>query len=361
MNKKKSFSKKKALLIALPLVLLAIIIVVAISVNKSNNEKGVFSLIEKRWIEKNKNTSVDVSVLNDIPLFGEDGEGVFFDFLNDFSKETGIKFNMIPYKLGATPSSKYSFEMKSNSNLKNTDLLFYTDDYALVSKDNKRVKRISDLKNVTIGALETDIDSIRSSFEDNDTIIYNSYNNIDAVIQALQANDIVYAVIPKTLYINDIFANNFYIVNNITELNTECVLNISGSDNTLNSIIRKYYTRWSKNELEKSYNKRLLTLYFESKQIDDVTIANFEGKEYTYGYVKNLPYESKINDEFIGYNSEILDGFAKSMNITFKIKEYNSVKDLTTNLNNEKIDVAFNYYDFDDLANNFDETVSPYK
>ena len=51
MNKKKSFSKKKALLIALPLVLLAIIIVVAISVNKSNNEKGVFSLIEKRWID----------------------------------------------------------------------------------------------------------------------------------------------------------------------------------------------------------------------------------------------------------------------------------------------------------------------
>ena len=361
MNKKKSFNKKKALLIALPLVLLAIIIVVAISVNKSNNEKGVFSLIEKRWIEKNKNTSVDVSVLNDIPIFGEDGEGVFFDFLNDFSKETGIKFNMIPYKLGATPSSKYSFEMKSNSNLKDTDLLFYTDDYALVSKDNKRVKRISDLKNVTIGALETDIDSIRSSFEDNDTIIYNSYNNIDAVIQALQANDIVYAVIPKTLYINDIFANNFYIVNNITELNTECVLNISGSDNTLNSIIRKYYTRWSKNELEKSYNKRLLTLYFESKQIDDVTIANFEGKEYTYGYVKNLPYESKINDEFIGYNSEILDGFAKSMNITFKIKEFNSIKDLTNNLNNEKVDVAFNYYNFDDLAGNFDETVSPYK
>ena len=361
MNKKKNVNKKKILLIGLPLVLLAIIVFVAIAVNKSNNEKGVFSLLEKRWIEKNKNISVDVSVLNDIPIFGEEGEGVFFDFLDDFSKETGIKFNMVPYKLGATPTSKYSFEMKSNSNLKDTDLLFYSDEYALVSKDNKRIKRITDLKNVTIGALETDIDSIRSSFEDNDSIIYNSYNNIDAVIDALQANDIVYAVIPKTIYINEIFSNNFYIVHNISELNNECVLNVNGSDNTLNSIFRKYYTRWSKNELEKSYNKRLLTLYFESKEIDDVTIANFEGKEYTYGYVKNLPYESKINDEFIGYNSEILDGFAKSMNITFKIKEYNSTRDLLTNLNNEKIDVAFNYYNFTDLANNFDETVSPYK
>ena len=361
MKKKKNINKKKILLIALPLVILAVITAIALSVNKSNNEKGVFSLLEKRWIEKNKNTSVDVSVLNDIPIFGEEGEGVFFDFLDDFSKETGIKFNMIPYKLGATPDSKYSFEMKSNSNLKSSELLFYSDEYALVSKDNKRVKRISDLKNVTIGALETDIDSIRSSFEDNDSIIYNSYNSVDAIIEALQANDIVYAVIPKTIYINKVFANNFYIVHNIPELNNECILNINGSDSTLNSIFRKYYTRWSKKELEKSYNKRLLTLYFESKEIDDVTIANFEGKEYTYGYVKNLPYESKINDDFIGYNSEILDGFAKSMNITFKIKEYNSVRDLTTNLNNEKIDLAFNYYNFEDLANNFDETVSPYK
>ena len=138
--KKKNINKKKILLIALPLILLAAIIAIAISVNKSNNEKGVFSLLEKRWIEKNKNTTVDVSVLNDIPIFGEDGEGVFFDFLNDFSKETGIKFNMVPYKFGATPESKYSFEMKSNSNLKDSELLFYSDEYALVSKDNKRVK-----------------------------------------------------------------------------------------------------------------------------------------------------------------------------------------------------------------------------
>ena len=140
MKKKKNVSKRKILLITLPLVLLAIIIVIAFSVNKRNNEQGVFSLLEKRWIEKNKNTSVDVSVLNDIPIFGDEGEGVFFDFLDDFTKETGIKFNKIPYKLGDTPSSKYYFEMKSNSKLKSTDLLFYSDEYALVSKDNKRFK-----------------------------------------------------------------------------------------------------------------------------------------------------------------------------------------------------------------------------
>ena len=358
--KKKSINKKRLLYILVPIIVLAIIIFVAVNVSKKKTENGEFSLLEKRWIEKNKNTVVDVSVVNDVPIFGEEGEGVFFDFLNDFTKEVGIKFNMIPYKTGESTKTGYVFEMKNNAILNDNDLLFYTDEYALISKNKSKVKSIKNLKSVSIGALETDIDRIKDSFEENDSIIYNSYNNIESIIEALNSNDIVYAIVPKTLYINDIFSNNFYIVHNVSELTNDCIFNVNGNDNTLNSILKKYYTRWSKDSLEKAYNSRLLGLYFDSKEEDDVTIANFSGQEYTYGYVKNLPYESKINDEFIGYNSEILDGFAKSMNITFKIKEFNSVEDLTKNLNSEKVDLAFNYYNFEGLSNNFDTTVSPY-
>lgn len=358
--KKKSINKKRLLYILVPIIVLAIIIFVAVNVSKKKTENGEFSLLEKRWIEKNKNTVVDVSVVNDVPIFGEEGEGVFFDFLNDFTKEVGIKFNMIPYKTGESTKTGYVFEMKNNAIINDNDLLFYTDEYALISKNKSKVKSIKNLKSVSIGALETDIDKIKDSFEENDSIIYNSYNNIESIIEALNSNDIVYAIVPKTLYINDIFSNNFYIVHNVSELTNDCIFNVNGNDNTLNSILKKYYTRWSKDSLEKAYNSRLLGLYFDSKEVDDVTIANFSGQEYTYGYVKNLPYESKINDDFIGYNSEILDGFAKSMNITFKIKEFNSVEDLTKNLNSEKVDLAFNYYNFEGLSNNFDTTVSPY-
>lgn len=360
MKKKKSINRKRVALILIPFLLLVLIIMVAVSVNKKNDKNGVFSLLEKRWIEKNKSTVVDISVLNDVPIFGEDGEGVFFDFLNDFTEETEIKFNMIPYKTTGSSASKYVFEMTNNSSLKDNELLFYNDNYVLVSKNNDEVKRMSDLKGVTIGVLETDLNKIKSSFDDSDLIIYNSYSNIDSIVSSLNNNDILYAIIPKTIYINEIFENNYYIVDNISELSSNYVLNINGDEKILNNVLRKFYTRWSKNNLEKSYNQRLLTLYFDKKEIDDETIANFEGKEYTYGYVKNLPYESKINNDFIGYNSEILDGFAKSMNITFKIKEFSSVKELTKNLNNGKIDLAFNYYDFDALTNDFDYTFSPY-
>lgn len=360
MKKKKSINRKRVALIIIPFLLLVLTIMVAVSVNKKNDKNGVFSLLEKRWIEKNKSTVVDISILNDVPIFGEEGEGVFFDFLNDFTDETEIKFNMIPYKSNGSSASKYVFEMTNNSSLKDNELLFYTDNYVLISKDNNEVKKISDLKGVTIGVLETDLNKIKSSIDDSDLIIYNSYSNIDSIVSSLNNNDILYAIIPKTIYINEIFENNYYIVDNISELSSNYILNINGDEKILNSVLRKFYTRWSKSNLDKSYNQRLLTLYFNKKEVDDETIANFEGKEYTYGYVKNLPYESKINNDFIGYNSEILDGFAKSMNITFKIKEFNSVKELTKNLNNGKIDLAFNYYNFDALTNDFDYTFSPY-
>ena len=360
MKKKKNVNKKRIALLVIPVVLLAFIIMFAIMINNKNDRNGVFSLLEKRWIEKNKSKVVDISVLNDLPIFGEDGDGVFFDFLKDFSAETDIQFNMIPYKTSGSTSSKYAFEMTNNTTLSDTELLFYTDNYVLISKDNTEVKKISDLRGVTIGTLETDLNKVKGAFEDSDQIIYNSYSNIDSIVSSLNNNDILYAIIPKTIYINEIFSNNYYIVHSVSELSSNYVLNINGDEKTLNNILKKFYTRWSKENLDKSYNKRLLSLYFTEKEVDDETIANFQGKEYTYGYVKNLPYESKINYDFIGYNSEILYGFAKSMNITFKIKEYGSVKDLVKNLNNGKIDVAFNYYDYDGLTNDFDYTFSPY-
>ena len=360
MKKKKNINKRRVALIIVPIILLAIIISTAIVINNKNDRNGVFSLIEKRWIEKNKSKVVDISILNDIPIFGEKGDGVFFDFLNDFTEETEIQFNMIPYKTSGSASSNYAFEMTNNTTLNETELLFYTDNYVLISKDNTEVKKVSDLKGVTIGTLETDLNKVKAAFEESDEIIYNSYSNIDSIVSSLNNNDILYAIVPKTIYINEIFSNNYYIVHSVSEISSNYVLDINGEEKTLNNILRKFYTRWSKENLDKSYNQRLLSLYFSEKEVDDETIANFQGKEYTYGFVKNLPYESKINDDFIGYNSEILDGFAKSMNITFKIKEYGSLKDLTKNLNEGKIDLAFNYYDFDGLTNDFDYSFSPY-
>lgn len=355
--------RKKILFILIPIIIAVIIIFIATSINKKNDKNGVFSVLEKRWIEKNQSKVIDVSVINDLPIFGEDGEGVFFDFLNDFTKENKIEFNMLPYSLEKTPTSKeYSFETSKKSKASSNELLFYSDNYVLISKDNNKVKNFSDLKNTTIGALESDLNMIKSYLSDDEDVIFNSYVDINSIIKAINNNDILYAVVPKNLYIDQIFENNYYIVYDIPEITTNYIFKVNGDNSVLNSILKKYYIRWSKNKLDKSYNDRLFDLYFDKKKIDDVTKADFLSKEYTYGFVKNLPYESKVNDQFIGYNSEILDEFAKRMGISFKVKEYGSVKALTKALNDGKVDVAFNYYNYSDLdKKNFDSTFSPYQ
>ncbi|MBR3490377.1 MAG: GGDEF domain-containing protein [Bacilli bacterium] len=357
MKRKKNLKRKRLIVVSSIIVGVLLIGTIIFLINRNNKNNGVFSVLEQRWLEKNASQVVDISVLNDVPIFGYEGSGVFFDFMEDFSDETGIKFNMVPYKVGSPEGLKnYAFITSNNTRVGENEVLFYTDNYVLISKDNTSIKNLSNLNNATIGVLDTDLNKVKDYLDDNSSVIYNTYNNIDSLVESMNNNGILYAVIPKTQNISYIFKNNYYIAYNFNELVTNYNLVINGDQGTLNDIISKYYTRWKKEKLSKAYNTRLLTEYFEDKSVDDASIANFSGKEYVYGYVKNLPYDSKINDDFIGYNSQVLDEFAESMNITFKIKEYNSVKELVKNMNEGKVDIVFDYYDFSDLTEEYDST-----
>ncbi len=357
MKRKKNLKRKRLIVVSSIIVGVLLIGTIIFLINRNNKNNGVFSVLEQRWLEKNASQVVDISVLNDVPIFGYEGSGVFFDFMEDFSDETGIKFNMVPYKVGSPEGLKnYAFITSNNTRVGENEVLFYTDNYVLISKDNTSIKNLSNLNNATIGVLDTDLNKVKDYLDDNSSVIYNTYNNIDSLVESMNNNGILYAVIPKTQNISYIFKNNYYIAYNFNELVTNYNLVINGDQGTLNDIISKYYTRWKKEKLSKAYNTRLLTEYFEDKSVDDASIANFSGKEYVYGYVKNLPYDSKINDDFIGYNSQVLDEFAESMNITFKIKEYNSVKELIKNMNEGKVDIVFDYYDFSSLTEEYDTT-----
>ena len=359
-NKKKKMSMKKILLIVIPIFVILVGIFIGIKIKSNNDANGVFSILENRWIENNKSTVIDVSILNDLPIFGDEGDGVFFDFLKDFEKDTSLKFNVIPYSISKTASAKgYKFEVNNKAVLKDNELLFYTDNYVIVSKDDKKIKDFSELKNSIIGTFGTDLSLVKEYLKESN-LIYNTYNGIDDIESALNSNDIKYAVIPNNIYMDKILKNNYFIVYNISDIYTNYVLSVNGDEKVLNSIFNKYYIRWMRDNYKKSYNTRMVEMYTEEKDLDDVAKADFTSKDYVYGYVKNVPYETQINSDFIGYNSEILDGFASSTGVSFKVKEYSSVEDLTKALNDEEVDLAFNYYKFKGLNNKFDYTFSPY-
>ena len=360
-KKNKKYNLKRILTLVITIIIITISILILIGIKNRNDKNGVFSILEKRWIEKNKSDVINVSIINDLPIFGSEGDGVFFDFLKDFEKETSIKVNMIPYPIQKSANDKgYSFQVTDKSVLNENELLFYTDNYVMISKDSEKVKKISDLENTIIGVLETDLSTVKEHLNVDSSVIYNTYNNIDTLIAAIKNNDIKYAIIPKNIYLDVILKDNYYIVYNISDIYTNYTFNINGEEKVLNNIFNKFYIRWMKEKYADSYNSRLLSLYMNVKGIDEISKADFNSKDYVYGYVKNVPYESEINGDFIGFNSEILDDFASSMNISFKISEFDSIEELTRALNDGKVDVAFNYYKFNNLNNKVDYTFSVY-
>ena len=80
---------KKKLFIILPIVVvLSVFIGVSVYYNRADANTAL-NVNEKKWVEENSSTVVDFEVLNNYPLYGMNGEGVFFDFLDDFEENVG--------------------------------------------------------------------------------------------------------------------------------------------------------------------------------------------------------------------------------------------------------------------------------
>lgn len=68
--------------------------------------KNALTVTEKKWVEENKSNVIDFSVINDYPLYGLNGKGVFFNFLKDFEQDVGLEFNKVSYLKEDKISSK---------------------------------------------------------------------------------------------------------------------------------------------------------------------------------------------------------------------------------------------------------------
>ena len=85
--------KNRKILIISGLILLLFIIVVGILIYVNNN-KNNFSFSEKSWINQNANNVIDISMEGNLPIFSNNGEGVFYDYIKNLESSTGLTFNV---------------------------------------------------------------------------------------------------------------------------------------------------------------------------------------------------------------------------------------------------------------------------
>ena len=73
-------------------------------VNKFLNKNTSLTVNEKRWVEKNKDSEIYFEIVNDYPVYAMNGQGVLFDFIEDFEKNIGLEFDKNPYQKNTGPT-----------------------------------------------------------------------------------------------------------------------------------------------------------------------------------------------------------------------------------------------------------------
>ena len=346
----KSKKQSKIFLIPIAIVVIAISITLYILFNPlSSNGDVRLNLFEGRWIENNKNKIINVEIPNTIPLYSEDGTGIIFSFLDYFQKETELDFNKMSYNLVINnKDTENQFRiLSSDTKLGSNDLLFYSDNYVVVSKTSQTQIPIDQIDG-KIGVLGTDF-SVVSSYLAADKLAITKVATIAELKTMLDSGEVSYIIIPRNLYSDVILTNNYCVVNTLNDLSLKYVLTLGNNDNNLNNIIKKYYSAWLDNYFVDEYNKESFSLFTTTKLIDDKSKTNFMSKRYVYGYVDSLPYEVSINNDLSGISGEYLDSFAKFSGIEFNYKRYKSVTELNAAIKNNEVDIALNYYDFNSL------------
>lgn len=345
--------------LAIILTAIALVLSIVLFVVFGNQDKNTtLTIMEKRWIESNKNKVIDFGILNNTAILNYEGDGVFFDFLESLENVTELGFNKVSYEYGDKIKDDYSFRVTDKVGKK--DILLYTDNYIVLSKNNFKYNKLSDINDLTLGVLNENIEEV-NNYINNSDLLFKSYDKIDDLIAELSKEDssIDAIILPKLVYLSQRLETKFYINYNITEMQDNYVISL-GSIDKLNDIIKKYYRKWYSENYDDSYAKHFTSTYFALNEVDEQSKAKFRSKRYVYGFVNNAPFDLAIDNKLIGTNSSIISAFSKLTNVEVIYKEYNNFDKLSEGFNSNKIDFYYDSYKVVDYDMDTYKTVSPY-
>lgn len=354
---------KKKLFFLIPIVIVAIVFFGVYGYYNKQDAKNALTVTEKKWVEENKSNVIDFSVINDYPLYGLNGEGVFFNFLNDFEQDVGLEFNKVSYLKEDKISSKgYSFRVLDNdTKLTKNDLLLFNDGYIALGREYQRINHITDMKNITFGVLKDDASDISYYLKSGSNLVYKSYDDVDSLFKALDSKDVEMIIIPNIMYLNKTIGKKDYIINYyFTEMKKQVVLTLASDNYKLNKIIKSYYKKWKDSEYVNEYNEAYLEYYMKENNISSKTKADLISKNYVYGYVENSPYEVEIDGKIAGIAGEYINRIERLMDISFTFKKYPSKAALEKAIKKNDVDIYFDYYGFGEENNNYLSTLSTF-
>ena len=336
----KAVNKKIGIIVLVVALILGSIGVVRFFTKEDQNT--TLTVIEKKWIEDNKNNVIDFATLNNTPIISDNGGGIFFDFINDLQSDTELEFNKVSYEEESEISAKYSLIKKDT--LDKNDLLLYQDNYVLITSDNVHYTDISEIQNLKIGTLKNTSKVISEYLTGSLNLTYTEYNTAQELQTALQSKLVNAIALPKLNYLETILSEeNMHIAYNISEYKINYIIKL-GDNDRLNKIITKYLNKWQKDNFQESFNNALATNYFTFKEISEKNQTDLRSKRYTVGFVANAPYDITVGGTLKGFNHYIIDNFADIAGLEIDYKQYSSVENMLKDFEENKIDIVFNNF-----------------
>ena len=331
-------NKKKVIIVTLIVtVFLAITGSLWYYLTKEDNKTSL-TLIEKQWIEKNKNRIYDFGLPINIPMFTSDGSGIIFDFLKDLETNTGLVINRVSYEKGSTIPE---YAMRIKNSLDKNDILIYKDTYAIVTKNSVKYNSLSEIKDLNIKVLKGEDEALAFYLSDNENLKITVFDSsTDLLSNVTTDKDAI--IVPKTEYLKQIIENNnLNIAYNLNDLPIYYTITL-GSNDKLNTILTKFYNKWKTGGYDKSYNNNFASTYFQASAVSAFEEQQFRSKTYKYGYIINTPFDTIINNKLEGINTDIIDSFSHLSGITIESTMYGSYEELVKAFENNEIDFFMN-------------------
>lgn len=334
--------KNKKLIISFSIIGVVLIIAAIIVINLLKDDNKL-NILEKQWINNNNKIVYNIGVKNNSNIFGQDGNGVFYDFINDFSNEYNLSINPTTYTDNKSSEGIY---FRITSTLDNDkDLVLYKDHYVLVGKKYNSLNNIRDLQNKKIGVLSSQLPVISEYLGKINNVNFTQYEDDEKLLSAFNSNeDINYILVPLNEYLDTILDSNNYINLHISDIPVYYTLYENGGDGTLQSILKKYYNKWISSNFENYYNKESFNFFCEKLNITEEKKDKLFSRTYNYGFVENNPYEAFSNSNFGGIIGVYLEKFKDFSNIDLKFTRFKNRKSLFNAINKKDIDLYTNFY-----------------
>lgn len=305
------------------------------------NDKNKLTVAERNWINENIGTIQNLNVINSVNVFGKDGSGVFYDFIEDFENEYELSINPITFNVGSNPSG-ITFNEKTEVSSK--DIVFYTDHYVLVSKTDDIISSEEKLNGKTIDILTSDLSYVSKYIKKASNVSFTQFETKDEMLLDMNTNG-SYMLVPLMEYLDVILSKDYHVVYHFSDVKKYFTLSLS--DDLLSSVLSKYYNTW-KDEFLDEYNDNLFDTFTQNMNISETEIDSMQSISYNYGFVNASPYEIITGGKYGGIIAVYLSKFSNFADVEFNFVKYKNFNKFTKAINIGDIDLYFNYYNFVD-------------